>query len=125
MCSKLAMKTYIKGALLGLRQFLLTESPLKMMENAFYFIVKALFVLKVRKIRLISKFMTLQSAKQTIATQILPNISRIKGNQTMKFGHLIECDIKIFLEKLYTKYGRENISRPFSKISKLSIALHH
>ena len=27
----------IKGALEGLRQFLATESPLKMMKNAFYF----------------------------------------------------------------------------------------
>ena len=38
-----------KGALLGLRQFLATESPLKMMKNAFYFLSKALFVLKVFK----------------------------------------------------------------------------
>ena len=28
----------------GLRQFLATESPLKMMNNAFYFILKANFV---------------------------------------------------------------------------------
>ena len=37
----------IKGALSGLRQFLATESPLKMKKNAFYFISKALFVLKI------------------------------------------------------------------------------
>ena len=45
------------GALLKLDSHLLnkiifvcfTESPLKMMENAFYFIIKALFVLKVFK----------------------------------------------------------------------------
>ena len=36
-----------KGALSGLRQFLATESPLKMMKNAFYFTLKALFVLKI------------------------------------------------------------------------------
>ena len=35
-----------KGALSYLRQFLATESPLKMMKNAFYFTLKALFVLK-------------------------------------------------------------------------------
>ena len=35
-----------KGTLLGPRKFLETESPLKMMENAFYFTLKALFVLK-------------------------------------------------------------------------------
>ena len=36
-----------KGILLGLRQFLATESPLKMMKNGFYFTLKALFVLKI------------------------------------------------------------------------------
>ena len=38
-----------KGALSGLRQFLATESPQKMMKNAFYFTLKALFVLKIFK----------------------------------------------------------------------------
>ena len=37
------------GALSGLRQFLTNESPLKMMKNAFYFILKALFVPKIFK----------------------------------------------------------------------------
>ena len=36
-------------ALLGLRQFLATESPLKMMENGFYFTSNNLFVLKIFK----------------------------------------------------------------------------
>ena len=36
-----------KGLLSGLRQFLTTESPLKMMKNAFYFMLKAFFVLKI------------------------------------------------------------------------------
>ena len=39
----------IKGGLSDLRQFLATESPLKMMNNAFYFTSKALFVLKIFK----------------------------------------------------------------------------
>ena len=38
-----------KGALSGLRQVLATESPLKVMKNVFYFISKALFVLKIFK----------------------------------------------------------------------------
>ena len=42
-------KIKFKGALSGLRQFLATESPLKMMKNVFYFISKALFVLKIFK----------------------------------------------------------------------------
>ena len=40
-------KSVFKCALSGLRQFLATESPLKTMKNAFYFILKALFVLKI------------------------------------------------------------------------------
>ena len=39
----------VNGALSGLRQFLPNGSPLKMMENAFYFILKALLVLKIFK----------------------------------------------------------------------------
>ena len=83
-----------------------TESLLKMMKNAFYFTLKAFFVLKmftflswllviqknglIRKIRLISKFMTSQPAKQTIAIHILSNISKSKDNWRMKFGQLTE-----------------------------------
>ena len=39
----------IKDALSGQREFSATESPLKMMKNAFYFTSKALFVLKIFK----------------------------------------------------------------------------
>ena len=39
---------------------------------------------------------------------ILPNISRIKGNQTMKFGQLIEYNKRdIFLQKSCKKPSRE------------------
>ena len=45
-----ALTEYIlKDTLSGLRQFLENESPLKMMKNAFYFTLKALFVLKIFK----------------------------------------------------------------------------
>ena len=48
--------------------------------------------------------MTSQSGKQTIAIHILSNISRSRGNQTMKFNQLTEYNLKnIFLEKSYTK----------------------
>ena len=40
----------IKGALSGLKQVLATESPLKIMKNAFYFTSKALFVLQIFKL---------------------------------------------------------------------------
>ena len=36
-----------QGALSGLRQFLATESPLKMMKNAFYFTSKTISILKI------------------------------------------------------------------------------
>ena len=63
-----------------------------------------------RKVRLISKFMKSQPAQQTIAMHILPNISRSKGNQTMKFGQLIEHNTRnTFLENLYSKCGGETI----------------
>ena len=55
---------------------------------------------------------------------VLPNISRSKDDQTMKFGQLIECNIRsIFLEKSYTKYGGETSPRPFSEKLKLRISL--
>ena len=78
----------------------------------------------IRKIRLISKFMTSQSGKQTIAIHIIPNISRRKRNQIMKFGQLIEYNMRnIFDEKSYAKCGGETIPRHFTKKSKLSISL--
>ena len=55
---------------------------------------------------------------------VLANISRSKGNQTMKFGQLIECNMRnIFLEKSYTKCGGETSPRLFSEKLKLSISL--
>ena len=57
-----------------------------------------------RKIRFISKIMTPQSGKQRIAIHILFNIEKSKDSQTMKFGQLIENNMRnIFLEKSYTK----------------------
>ena len=42
-------KEYIKGALSGLKHFLATRNPLKVMKKVFYFTLQALFVLKVLK----------------------------------------------------------------------------
>ena len=124
--------------------FLATESPLKTMTNAFYFTSKARFVLKlfkflsdflvmqqnglIRKIRLISNFMTSQPGWQTSAIHIFPLYSHIgpipREVKTMKFGQLIEYNLKnIFLEKLYRKYGGETSPRPFSQKLKLTISL--
>ena len=109
------------------------------MKNAFYFTSKALFsgYLSfgfdflvtyqnglIKKLMLISNFMTSQSGQQTIVIHILPNISRSKGNQTMKFSQLIEFNIRdIFLEKSYAKCGGETSPRTFSGKLKLSISL--
>ena len=42
-----AFQPFVKGALEGLRQFLITENLLKMIKTAFYFTLNALFVLKI------------------------------------------------------------------------------
>ena len=105
-----------------------------MMKNAFYFMLKALLVQiltflsqhfayleksgLIRKLGLISKFTT------SITIHILPNISRSKGNQTMKLSQLIEYSMSItFLEKSNTKCGGEASPRPFPAKSKLDISL--
>ena len=76
----------------------------------------------IKKIRLISNFMTSKPGQQTTVIHILPNISRSKGNQIMKFGHLIECNMRnVFLEK--SKCGGETSPRPFSEKLKVSISL--
>ena len=68
--------------------------------------------------------MTSQPEKQTIAIHIFPNISRSKGNNKVKFGQLIEYNMRnIFLEKSFIKWDRETIPRPFSKKPKLCISL--
>ena len=55
---------------------------------------------------------------------MLPNISRGKCDQKMKFGQSIEYDIRIiFLENSYIKCGGKTSPRPFSKKSKLIITL--
>ena len=85
--------------------------PFKNNEKCFSFHLKNslcsqdiwIFV-SIRKIRLILKFITSQSGKKIIATYILPNFSKSKGNQTMKFGQLIKYDTRnTFLEKSFTK----------------------
>ena len=78
----------------------------------------------IRKIRLISKFMTSQPGWQTITMHVVPNIPRNKSNQTVEIGQLIEYNMRnISVEKFYTKCGEETIPRPFSKKTKLSISL--
>ena len=108
----------VKGALSGFKNFLATESPLKVIKNTFYLTLKSIFVLKIFKflcdllvmkrnsriitIRLILKYMTSQRGKQTIAIHTLPNTSRSKSNQTMTFGQFIEYNMRSIFLKNYT-----------------------
>ena len=69
--------------------------------------------------------MTSQAGQQKITIHIFSNISRSKGNPTMKFGQLTEYNMTIiFLEKSYSKCGAETSSRHFCEKSKLSISLN-
>ena len=72
---------------------------------------------------MISKFMTSQTGQEVITVKILPNISRSKVNQTIKFRQLIKCNISVFLDTSYTKSGGEVTPRPLYKNLKLSISL--
>ena len=66
-----------------------------------------------RKIRLISNFMTSEPVQKKFAVQALPNISRGKSNQPMKFGKIIKYNKENnFLQKSYRKCGRETSFRP-------------
>ena len=55
------------------------------------------------------KFNDVTAWLKKFVIHILPNISRSKGNQTMKFGQLIEC----YVRKSSTKCGEEtSLRRP-------------
>ena len=97
----------LKGALSGLRQFLATESPLKMTKNAFYFTSKALSGRKIFKYlsRLFAHVSNWLDWKDKVnfkfydvAAWLAINCNTHKGNQTMKLGQLIEYNMRnIFL----------------------------
>ena len=60
--------------------------------------------------------MTSQPDKQTVTIYTLPNISRSKGNQTIKFDKLIKYNnSKNFLEQSYKNRSGETIPRFFFK----------
>ena len=56
--------------------------------------------------------MSSEPRKQAIAIQILSNISRSKGNQALKFGQLIDYNMRnIYLKRSYTKMWQRNYSQ--------------
>ena len=100
------------------------ESPLKMMKNAFYFVLKVLFVLEIlkflpwlfdcvekrldKKAQVNSKMYDATGYTTSNYNTCMSNTSGSKGNQAMKFGQLIEYNTKnIFLQKSYTKCVEE------------------
>ena len=111
-----------------------TESSLKMMKNVFYFTSKALFVLKIFEFlswlfglvaKRLDKKDRVNFKSYDVTTWLTNNISRSKGNQTMKFGQLIECNMKsIFHKKSYPKCGGGTSPRRFFEKLKLSISLN-
>ena len=121
-------------------QFMANEHPLQTSKNAFYLIVKALFVFKYLNLcsdffgyvekRLDEKAKVSSNiydvtARPTITINILPNISRRKGIHTMKFGQLVEYNIRKFLLKNHTyNVVQKLVPDHFSKISKLNISLN-
>ena len=120
-----------KNALSGLRRFSATWSPLKVMKNSFYFILKILFFLKIFKFLFwlfahVGKRLDLKDKvifKLHDSTTWETNNCNIHIAQyikkQMQLGQLIECNMRnIFLEKSYTKCGWETIPRPFSNKSK-------
>ena len=107
---------------------------LKMIKKSFYFALKSLFILKVFKVlswlfghvekRLDYKdnvdfeIYDVKTWEVNIAMQILLNISRIKDNQRLKFGQLIQYNMRYTITR---KIWWRNYS--FSKKSKLGISL--
>ena len=110
------------------------ESALKVMKYTLYFMLKALFIFELFTFlcwyfgylvkRRDKKAMFNFKSYDVVTIHILPNISRSKGNQTTKFGQLIEYTMRnVFLEESWAKCREEASLRPFYKKSKLSFSL--
>ena len=76
-----------------------------------------------RKLRLISKFITSQTGQQRIAIQILSIISRSKSIQTITFGQLIEHNMKNVFLKSFTQNMVEKLFPDRFIYKKLNINL--
>ena len=83
---------FVKGALSGLGQFLLTESPLKMMKNAFYIASKALFVLKIFKFlsRLLGRVEKRLNKKDKVSFKFYDTKVRLTKNRNTDIAQYFE-----------------------------------
>ena len=96
--------------------FACMKSPLKMINNGFYLILKALFVLKMFKFL---SWLFLPHRSKRLDKKTMIDFSRSKGNQNRKTGQLLEYNMtNNFLKKSYQKCGREISSRPIFVFSK-------
>ena len=60
------------------------------------------------------------TGQEIITIHVLPNTSKSKGNQIMKFGPLVKYNTtSIFLEKSYKQCDGQTSSRPFHKKIKI------
>ena len=85
----------------------------------------------IKKLRVISKFMTLLTGHEIMTIHILSNISRSIDNQAMQFDQIIEYNVKnIFLQISCKNLGRKTSSGPlffFKKkaLQKIKARGHH
>ena len=138
------LKYYVKGTLLGLRQFLKTKNPLKTMKNAFHFTLKYFFVLKIHVLKFLSGlFCHVETAwledkvnsksqrwKQTTLetnncnTHIVQYLENsFQSDNEIFLVNRIKHD-KDFAWKIMETCGGETSPRPFFEKSKLSLSLH-
>ena len=113
-------------------KMLATESPLQMLENSFFFVLKSLSVFKIfkflswlfrhvekwldwkYKFNFLSYDVTKREANKC-KTHIVQYLTK-KSNQKMKFGQLMEYNMRyIFLEKSCKKCGGEIFPDPAPK----------
>ena len=113
-------------------EMLATESPLQMLENSFFFVLKSLSVFKIfkflswlfrhvekwldwkYKFNFLSYDVTKREANKC-KTHIVQYLTK-KSNQKMKFGQLMEYNMRyIFLEKSCKKCGGEIFPDPSPK----------
>ena len=130
----------LKGALSGLRQFLSTESPLKMMKNAFYFTSKALFILKIfkflswlfghvakrldKKVKVVFKFYDVTAWLTNNRTTYIAQYFKKQSQSDNEIWSVNRMNLRnIFLEKSHTKCDWKTSPKPFSENWKLSISL--
>ena len=67
----------------------------------------------IRKLRLISKFMTSQTGQRVMTIHILSNFSRSICDQSMKFGQLTKCNVRIFSLKNHAENEAGELAQIF------------